>query len=327
MKKAIVSICCNTYNHEAYIRQTLQSFIDQQTDYVFEVLVYDDASTDNTQSIIKEFEDKYPETIKPIYQTTNQYSQRLRPSFQNRQRAKSKYVAICEGDDYWCDNKKLQKQIDYMEKNPRCTFCFTNGITLYGEEFGNSIIPWNKASVRKKNQADFNPGELEMIGYIPTASFIYRNGYFFPEMPEGAFMGDAYIKHIMTYYGYAHYIDEITVVYRRANALSATAGWENLERFTRQADAFIKLYEGLKELNQHKYDDVFNLRICEWKIEKYYRAQAFDELKKINESGEYKCIRRGNLYYRINMWMKCKHPKTFIKLRKILKGKMKSLNR
>ena len=79
----------------------------------------DDASTDGTADIIREYEKKYPEIIKPIYQKENQYSKGLKPGYQNRARAKGKYIAMCEGDDYWIDEYKLQKQVDFLENNPK----------------------------------------------------------------------------------------------------------------------------------------------------------------------------------------------------------------
>lgn len=134
----LVSITCNTFNHGSYIADALEGFVSQKTNFEYEILVYDDASTDNTASIIRQYEAKYPHLIKPIYQTVNQYSQGLRPGHQNRQRATGKYVAICEGDDYWIDPLKLQKQVDYMEAHPNCTFCFTNGYVAYGSQLETS---------------------------------------------------------------------------------------------------------------------------------------------------------------------------------------------
>lgn len=115
----LVSICSLAYNHEKYIRQTLEGFVTQKTDFRFEVLVHDDASTDHTADIIREYADKYPDIIKPIYQTENQYSKNAEiitdiifPL------TKGKYIAFCECDDYWCDENKLQKQIDFLESHP-----------------------------------------------------------------------------------------------------------------------------------------------------------------------------------------------------------------
>lgn len=119
-----VSICCVTYNHAQYIRQCLDGFLMQKTDFPIEILIHDDASTDGTQDIIREYEKKYPELIKPIYQSENQYSKGVKISMTyNWPRAKGKYIATCEGDDYWTDPDKLQKQVDFMESHPDYVMC------------------------------------------------------------------------------------------------------------------------------------------------------------------------------------------------------------
>ncbi len=117
-KEPLVSICCITYNHELYIRDAIEGFLMQKTDFPFEILIHDDASTDGTADIIREYEAKYPDIIKPIYQTENQYSKGIKISATyNYPRAKGKYIALCEGDDYWIDPYKLQKQVDFLEAN------------------------------------------------------------------------------------------------------------------------------------------------------------------------------------------------------------------
>lgn len=119
-----VSICCVTYNHAPYIRQCLDGFLMQKTDFPIEILIHDDASTDGTQDIIREYEKKYPELIKPIYQSENQYSKGVKISLTyNWPRAKGKYIAMCEGDDYWTDPYKLQKQVDFLESHPEYVMC------------------------------------------------------------------------------------------------------------------------------------------------------------------------------------------------------------
>ncbi|MBE6584719.1 MAG: glycosyltransferase [Ruminococcaceae bacterium] len=119
-----VSVICNTYNHELYIREALNGFVMQKTNFAFEVLVHDDASTDNTAAIIREFEEKYPDIIKPIYQTENQYSKKVGITVTYQlPRAMGKYIAMCEGDDYWTDETKLQKQFDALEAHPSVDIC------------------------------------------------------------------------------------------------------------------------------------------------------------------------------------------------------------
>lgn len=120
----VVSISCITYNHAPFIRQCLDGFLMQQTNFAFEVLIHDDASTDGTTEIIKEYEARYPDVIKPIYEEENQWVKGRRGSAVfNFPRARGKYIALCEGDDYWTDPLKLQKQVDFLEKNPDYVMC------------------------------------------------------------------------------------------------------------------------------------------------------------------------------------------------------------
>lgn len=115
----LLSISCITYNQEKFIRDAIESFLMQKTTFPIEILIHDDASTDKTADIVREYEIKYPNLIKPIYQNENQYSKRngIIGRIQ-RTRARGKYYAMCEGDDYWIDSLKLQKQVDFLEKNP-----------------------------------------------------------------------------------------------------------------------------------------------------------------------------------------------------------------
>jgi len=127
-KDVMVSICCITYNHEKFIKQTLDSFLMQQTTFPFEIVIHDDASTDNTANIIREYTEKYPAIFNPLLQTENQrskYKSGMNPRF-NFPRCKGKYIALCEGDDYWVDPLKLKKQVDFLEDNPDFNICFHN---------------------------------------------------------------------------------------------------------------------------------------------------------------------------------------------------------
>lgn len=121
----LVSISCITYNHVKYIRDAIEGFLMQKTTFPIEILIHDDASTDNTATIVREYEVKYPQLIKPIYQTENQYSKKDGTIGRiQRGRARGKYYATCEGDDYWTDPLKLQKQVEYLEENTDCSLCF-----------------------------------------------------------------------------------------------------------------------------------------------------------------------------------------------------------
>lgn len=130
----LVSVCCMTYNHVSFIRQCLDGFMMQKCSFNFEVLIHDDASTDGTQNIIQEYVTRYPDIIKPIYQKENQYSKGIDPNVKyNFSRAKGKYIAMCEGDDYWTDPYKLQKQVDFLESHPDYVMC-SHKYQIYEQE-------------------------------------------------------------------------------------------------------------------------------------------------------------------------------------------------
>lgn len=119
-----ISVICMTYNHKNYIRRALEGFVSQKTDFPFEVIVHDDASTDGTADIVREFEKRYPDLIKPIYQTENLYSRGISAKYEFvLPVVQGDYIAICEGDDCWTDENKLQFQYDYMKAHPECALC------------------------------------------------------------------------------------------------------------------------------------------------------------------------------------------------------------
>lgn len=159
--KIMVSVICSAYNQEKYIAEALDSFLMQRTDFAFEVLVHDDASTDSTADIIRRYQKKYPDLIKPYFQTENQYSKGISISLVYQfPRAQGKYLAICEGDDYWTDPLKLQKQFDVMERHPECDMCACGSVIIdaeTGRALGHSM-------------------RLEKTGVIPARSVIDGEG-------------------------------------------------------------------------------------------------------------------------------------------------------
>lgn len=123
----LVSICCLSYNHAPFLKECLDGFLMQQTNFEYEILIHDDCSTDGSDEIIREYASKYPEKIFPLYEEENQYSKGMESVIDiafNYNRARGKYIAYCEGDDYWTDPLKLQKQVDFMESHPDYSVCF-----------------------------------------------------------------------------------------------------------------------------------------------------------------------------------------------------------
>lgn len=197
----LVSISCITYNHINYIEQCLDGFLEQETDYPFEILIHDDCSTDGTTEIIQKYSTKYPDIIKPMYETENQYQQG-KPAgslIWNFPRAKGKYIALCEGDDYWIDENKLQKQVDFLESNPEYGMCYTKSKQFlqekgrYGKKtFGKKInsyddifvngnrIPTPSVVCRKELMSEFSEkfssqSKKWIMGDLPLWLFIFKN--------------------------------------------------------------------------------------------------------------------------------------------------------
>ena len=167
-EKPLVSVICNAYNHELYIRDALKGFVTQKTDFPLEILIHDDASTDKTADIIREYEAQYPDLIKPIYQTENQYSRGGIGKFQFP-RAVGKYIAFCEGDDYWTDPLKLQKQVDALEAHPEVDICAHAAFGLHSKtgERIRDIAPASQDGVLTAEQVIAGGG-----GFVATNSLM-----------------------------------------------------------------------------------------------------------------------------------------------------------
>ena len=168
----MVSIWCLVYNHEPYLRQCLDGFVKQKTNFRFEAIVHDDLSTDGSAAIIREYAEKYPDIIKPILETENQYSKKdgsLKRIMHESLRGK--YCAFCEGDDYWTDPLKLQKQFDVMEKHPELDMCahsayFESAVT--GECCGEKCLSKTECVLRAED-AIIGEG-----GFLTTNTLFYR---------------------------------------------------------------------------------------------------------------------------------------------------------
>lgn len=207
------------YNHERYIRKTLEGFVNQETTFGVEYIVHDDASSDSTAIIIREFASKYPDLIKPIYQTENQYSRGTRMLSRIQEKIDSRYTAVCEGDDYWIDNKKLQKQIDYMETHPECSLTIHNGFRL-NDKTGQlkPLNPYNHEGILSMNEV-----LVEVGGMIPTASMVFRTEII-KRIPKETFsvpgVGDRPKRMYLATQGSVYYFHEKMSVYRTNNVNS-----------------------------------------------------------------------------------------------------------
>ena len=223
MNNSLVSIRCLVYNHEPFLRQCLDGFVMQKTDFAFEAIVHDDASTDNSAAIIREYAEKYPDIIKPIYETENQYSKRdgsLTRIMDAAMSPSSKYIALCEGDDYWIDPRKLQRQVDFLECHQDCVLCGTNGLIVYQDGLRRPSY-FNKFF----HTALLKPEDIIGKWIFPTASLMYRRevreGY--PEWTKHIYSGDQTLMLIALSKGNIYAIEGLTCVYRKdINGLSVS---------------------------------------------------------------------------------------------------------
>ena len=173
-QEPLVSICSITYNHAPYIRQCLDGFLMQQTIFPIEIIINDDCSTDGTTEIVREYAEKYPDLIFPIFHEENQYQKGVRGMFQRFvfPKARGKYIALCEGDDYWADPLKLQKQVDLLEQNPCVVMAYTGFQTV--DKNGRRVEFDNFEYYKKKSKSGDVFRLLLQSNFIMTLTTCYR---------------------------------------------------------------------------------------------------------------------------------------------------------
>lgn len=213
-----VSIICTAYNHENYIRKALDGFVMQRTSFRYEVLINDDASSDKTADIIREYEQKHPDIIKPIYQQENQISRGVRVTNDILiPRARGKYLAFCEGDDFWTDPDKLQRQVDFLESNPKYSACVHKYITVnkQGEKTDVKTFGYYEAE-EDYTLKDFESKELpSQLASLVCRNLFQQKGTEFPSaLKEIKIQGDIKIFLYLLANGDIRRMGEISSAYR-----------------------------------------------------------------------------------------------------------------
>ncbi|MBW8330531.1 MAG: glycosyltransferase [Prolixibacteraceae bacterium] len=267
----LVSICCLTFNHEFYIRECIIGFISQKTSFTFEVLIHDDASSDNTANIIREYEAKYPDIIKPIYQTENQYSKGVGVTRTYQfPRAKGKYIALCEGDDYWTDPLKLQKQINFLEENSTFSGCYHACKIEYQESAKKTIV-------RHKGNSEIDLGYfLKNSIFVATHSLVFKKEIIknIPVREKSLFAGDFELRYHILADGNLKYLDDVMGVYRKGVPGSWSKNKITFEKVEKEYfDNLLVLFE-INRLTNYKYQ----IGIMK-KVEKLYSRYVARNLK------------------------------------------------
>ncbi len=210
MEEPLVSICCITYNHEHYIKEAFDGFIMQKTNFPVEIVISDDCSKDNTREIIAEYKAKYPDLIRDVSPDKNLGSSVNFIYVQ--QCSQGKYIAMCEGDDYWTDPFKLQKQVDFLETHPYFSMCF-HGATIKNETNTQVITTCDKIETKEYFTNDIFPGWV-----IPTASVVFQRAMIdtYPSLKHEEWMkyGDIVLFLKCTHTGQVWGMSEKMSVYR-----------------------------------------------------------------------------------------------------------------
>ncbi len=165
----LLSVCCITYNHEKYIEKALKSILTQKTNFEFEVIVGEDCSTDNTRLIIEKLKLQFPDRLKLLANEHNLGA--IKNELNVLKNCSGKYIAICEGDDFWTDENKLQKQVDFLTQNPLYSASFHNAFIYH--EAKNTNIRYTEIETER----DFEINELLKSNFIPSASIVFKNHF------------------------------------------------------------------------------------------------------------------------------------------------------
>ncbi|RHV29207.1 glycosyltransferase family 2 protein [Ruminococcus sp. OM05-10BH] len=301
MDNIMVSVYCLAYNHEKYIRKTLEGFVHQKTDFSFEVIIHDDASTDHTAEIIREYEKKYPEIIFPIYQKENQYSQKklIVPNY-IYPKIRGKYIAVCEGDDYWCDESKLQMQVDFLENHKEYVACVHNTLRL---DYKN-----HKQELFNAKKEDYDPDFREIIqggaSCYHQSSLIYKreileNRPDFLKVARG--MGDYPLSIFLALSGKIHYFGKVMSVYRYGVEGSWTVRVRtNKEKTIHHLETEIEMLNEVDQYSQYKFHEIVQDVILhrEYKIAEL--EEKYNQLKK----GKFRKIYlKKSFKHKIKIWV------------------------
>lgn len=251
-----VSVCIVTYNQANFIGRAIESALNQKTDFEFEILVGDDCSTDGTQDIIKHYAQQYPSRVIPVLQSKNLGQNGLFNTNETYARARGKYIAAFDGDDYWTDFDKLQKQVDFLDANPDFSTCFHNALVTF--EDGTPPHLLNAPDQQVEYTTEDLIGEDE-IWFMATSSVMFWNVIkTYPDWFYKSVSGDIPRYVLFSKYGKIGYLPDVMSVYRKnKNGTSFTDKEEDANFLWNR----INLYEGINQELEYKYDAVLRKNI------------------------------------------------------------------
>ena len=275
-----ISVICCTYNHEKYIRRALEGFVTQKTDFPFEVIVHDDASTDGTADIVREYEKKHPDIIKAICQKENKFSKGISPTREYVfPKVRGEYLAICEGDDYWTDENKLQLQYDYLKAHTECALC-VHQATVH-DCFKNT----DKDFTEYTENREFSASEIITIGggAFSTNSIVMKKSVYMdlPDCFKAKGFSDYQVLINGALNGTVYYIARNMSTYN----LGAAGSWTQRIMFKNDTavahcDEAIRMLNTFNEAYDYKYDSAVKKAIARYEYDKLkYQGKFFASKK------------------------------------------------
>ncbi len=293
--KPTVSILCISYNQEKYIRQAIEGFLMQKVDFPYEIIVHDDASTDGTQKIIKEYAEKYPKVVRPILETENQFSQTAAKFLMDMYRSsKGKYIAVCEGDDYWTDDTKLQRQVDFLESNPDYALVF-HPVNVHFED---SSIPDVNFPENKRN---LSLNRLLDENFIQTNSVMYRSRNDYNDCESDIIPSDWYMHLFHAQFGKIGFINRTMSVYRRH---SEGLWWDSVSGqgafYKRIFEKHMKLFSAVRSMYGKNNIYASKISAVESKFVNNAVSQNLDDAVFLQKASELAPVVMGNITFDLN---------------------------
>lgn len=262
-EQPLVSVRTITYNHEKYITQCLESILMQRTNFPFEIVIGEDCSTDRTRGIVMEYEKKYPDKIRVI--TSEQNVGPARNTRRVQQACRGKYHAFCEGDDYWIDPLKLQKQVDLMEAHPDITLCFHNALIVNQDCFGARFF----FTSTMKETLTF--AEACHTG-MPMPSVLARSEILatLPAWRSKVWCPDVVLRLWCAHHGNLGYLNQVISVYRRhPGGMNASMRPFREKRFAEE----MYLYREFDKETHYQHTDLIQ-KMIEQTNERFHRERV-----------------------------------------------------
>jgi len=227
----LVSVVIITYAHENYIRAALEGILMQKCNFPFEIILSNDASPDNTNELLKNIIESNKTGVRIDYTQHKKNLGMMGNFVWALNKAKGKYIAYCEGDDYWIDPNKLQKQVDFLESNHDFSICFTDYSIL---EEANQDFKSSQISRVLRSRNVFGLEDIIRNNFIPTLTVMYRNSFAkFPSNFEYLFPGDWPLHILNAQYGKIKFLPIVSAVYRKHNGgvCSSSKPIDNYKRY------------------------------------------------------------------------------------------------